>query len=85
MRLWINPETGKPNFSRFTDDNLELRTVAGVELFRAGYYKSLAAASRELKVRYYRLYSRSKGSHPVSRNGGNRTLFSKEEEGAIVI
>ncbi|KAJ3453677.1 hypothetical protein MRS44_017924 [Fusarium solani] len=85
VRLWINSETRKPNFPRFTDENLELRTVAGVELFRAGYYKSLAAASRELKVSYWRLYSRSKGSHPVSRNGGNRTLFSKEEEGAIVI
>lgn len=85
IRLWINPETGKHNFSRCNDENLELRTVAGVELFRAGYYKNLAVASRDLKVSYWRLYSRHKGSHPRQKNGGNHTLFSKEEEGAIII
>ncbi|KAM5357575.1 hypothetical protein ACJZ2D_016120 [Fusarium nematophilum] len=49
IRLWINPETGKHNFSRCNDENLELRTVAGVKLFLAGYYKNLAVASRDLK------------------------------------
>lgn len=85
IQFWVDPDTGKPNFPRYNTENLEQRTVAGVELYRAGYYTSLAAAARDLKFGYRRLYSRSKGAHPRSRNGGNNTLSSKEEEGAIML
>ncbi|KAM0080686.1 hypothetical protein ACKRZS_007155 [Fusarium odoratissimum] len=83
--FWISPKTSTNNLSRCNTENTAQRTIAGVELYRAGYYKSLAAASRDLKVGYWRLYSRLKGSHIRSQNGGNHTLFSKEEECAILL
>ncbi|KAK2669092.1 HTH CenpB-type DNA-binding domain [Fusarium oxysporum f. sp. vasinfectum] len=84
VQRWINSVTGKPNISRFTSYNLEQRTVAAVELFMEGFYTSIAKASREWRVPYKRLWSRHRGSHPVTQNGGNYTLFSKEEEQAIL-
>ena len=52
IRFWINPDTGKPNFPRCTAENLEQRTVASVELYQAGYYKSLAVSLTVITYRF---------------------------------
>jgi hypothetical protein len=81
---FIDSETGLPNFRRFTEHNIEDRTVAARALYREGFYPSISAAARAWKVGYKRLLGRCHGSHPVRDNGGNRTLFSREEEKAIL-
>ncbi|GKU08467.1 unnamed protein product [Fusarium langsethiae] len=81
---WIDRSTQKPIFTRYDIHNLETRTIAASELLAEGFYRSVAQAAREMKVPYYRLRSRSKGGNPRSENGGNRTLFSSAEEGAIL-
>jgi hypothetical protein len=83
-RRWIIPGTGSPNISQFTPYNLEKRTIAAVELFKEGFYPSLTKAAQAWKVPYKRLWSRHKGSHPVSQNSGNNCLFSQEQEKAIL-
>lgn len=84
VRKWINPSTDKPDLSRFCEGNLKDRTIATVELYRAGRYGSISAASKELRIPYGRLYSRLYGSHSRAKNGGNRSLLSTEEENAIL-
>ncbi|KAF4420000.1 hypothetical protein F53441_14406 [Fusarium austroafricanum] len=81
---WINPDTGNPNVTRFTEHNVETRTVAALELLQEGFYSSAVKAAKAWAVSYKRLLSRQKGKHPVSENGGNHTLFSPEEEKAIL-
>ncbi|KAH8656312.1 hypothetical protein BGZ61DRAFT_466811 [Ilyonectria robusta] len=84
VQKWINPRTGKPDFSRYNNGNLELRTVAAAELFHEGFYRSVAAASRDLRVPYDRLLSRTKGAKPATQNGGNNTLLTDMQEQAIL-
>ncbi|KAL5603863.1 hypothetical protein FOVSG1_006613 [Fusarium oxysporum f. sp. vasinfectum] len=84
QQIYINPETGLPRISRFTDYNIEERTIAAKALCLEGFYPSMRAAAQAWKVNYKRLRSRINGHHPVRDNGGNRTLFSKEEEKAIL-
>jgi hypothetical protein len=84
VQKYINSDTGNPNVLRYTAHNLETRTVAAVELLREGYYSSAVKAAKAWRVPYKRLLSRQKGKHPVSQNGGNFTLFSPEEEKAIL-
>ncbi|KAG7422026.1 hypothetical protein Forpe1208_v000067 [Fusarium oxysporum f. sp. rapae] len=84
QQIYINPETGLPRISRFTDYNIEERTIAAKALYLEGFYPSMRAAAQAWKVNYKRLRSRINGHHPVRDNGGNRTLFSKEEEKAIL-
>ncbi|KAF4447314.1 hypothetical protein F53441_9138 [Fusarium austroafricanum] len=84
VQRWIDSATGKPIVSRYSDHNLETRTVAAVELLREGFYSSAVKASKAWAVPYKRLLSRQKGKHPVPQNGGNFTLFSPEEEKAIL-
>lgn len=81
---FINSKTGLPNFRRFTEHNIEDRTIAARALYREGFYPSIFAATHTWKVGYKRLLRRCHGLHPVGDNGGNRTLFSKEEEKAIL-
>ncbi|KAM4067901.1 hypothetical protein HRG_012430 [Hirsutella rhossiliensis] len=64
MKRWIDLETGKPKFPRYTSDNLEFRTVAAAELFRDNFYPTLSAAAAALGVPYYRVRSRYLGNHP---------------------
>jgi hypothetical protein len=84
VRRWIISGTGSPNISQFTPYNLEKCTIAAVELLKEGFYPSLTKAAQAWKVPYKRLWSRHKGSHPVSQNGGNNCLFSQEQEKAIL-
>ncbi|KJZ70765.1 hypothetical protein HIM_09849 [Hirsutella minnesotensis 3608] len=84
VEKWIDSETGKLIFSRQTPDNLELRTIAAVELFRDNFYPSLAAAATALSVPYGRARSRLQGNHTVEDNGGNRTMLLPEEEDEIL-
>lgn len=58
-------------------------TIAATELVQAEYYASASAAARNLQIPYKRLISRLNGAKPRSKNGGNRTLFTEEEEKAI--
>lgn len=81
---WINSATGKPDFSRYTTDNLETRTLAAVELLEAGYYRYVTTAAKELQVPRGRLRGRLKGAKAVTENGGNRTLLDDKQEGAIL-
>ncbi|KJZ78873.1 hypothetical protein HIM_01646 [Hirsutella minnesotensis 3608] len=76
--------TGKTIFSKNTAENLETRTVAAAELFQEGYYPTIKAAAIALCVPYKRLWSRIKGHHPVSKNGGNFTLLQPEEEAEVI-
>lgn len=84
IRRWINPHTGKPDFSRFSEGNLEARTVAAAHLYKVGFYRTITKAAQELRVPYKRLWSRLQGAHPRTENGGNRTLLSTSEENAIL-
>ena len=84
IEKWINPHTGKPDFLRYNKANLEARTLAAADLFREGFYRSIAAASRELKVGYQRLRSRLSGANPVTQNGGNNTLLTDSQEQVIL-
>lgn len=84
VRRWINVVTGKPNLLRFNVENIEERTVAAVELYEVGFYRSIKKASDELKVPYYRLRGRLLGAKPRSENGGNHTLLKTEEEESIL-
>ncbi|KAG6055370.1 hypothetical protein E4U32_006328, partial [Claviceps aff. humidiphila group G2b] len=45
-RKWIDLDTRKLKFSRFHEYNLEERTVAGADLFRIRYYKTMTEASK---------------------------------------
>ncbi|KAG5958366.1 hypothetical protein E4U56_005637 [Claviceps arundinis] len=47
-RKWIDLDTGKLKFSRFHEYNLEERTVAGADLFRIRYYKTMTEASKAI-------------------------------------
>uniref|UniRef100_A0A8H7K8Z9 DDE-1 domain-containing protein n=1 Tax=Bionectria ochroleuca TaxID=29856 RepID=A0A8H7K8Z9_BIOOC len=82
---WIDPITKKPVFSRFTPDNLEQRTVAAAELFRARYYKTITAASKGFGVPYHRLRSRIQGHSSINSNGGLNTLLDEAQTKAVVI
>ncbi|KJZ69545.1 hypothetical protein HIM_11058 [Hirsutella minnesotensis 3608] len=84
IQKWINSETGKPNFGKHTAKNLESRTVAAADLFRDNFYPSVTAAAAALGVPYGRVRSRLQGNHPVSNNGGNRTMLLPEEEDEIM-
>src|SRR5690242_12241503 len=84
VQRWINPVTGKPDFLRFNVENLEERTVAAVELFNEGFYRTVKKAADELKLPYYRLRGRLLGRRPRAENGGNRTLLKTEEEEVIL-
>ncbi|KAG6306025.1 hypothetical protein E4U45_007906 [Claviceps purpurea] len=46
LRKWIDPDTEKPKFSRLHEYNLEERTVAGADLFRIRYYKTMTEDSK---------------------------------------
>ncbi|OWT43039.1 hypothetical protein VFPPC_17785 [Pochonia chlamydosporia 170] len=83
VERWIDPQTNLPKFQRKCDSNLEERTVAAMELFRA-FYPSITKASKALSVPYKRLWSRLQGCHPKSENGGNRSLFQPAEEREIL-
>ncbi|KAG6151563.1 hypothetical protein E4U37_004782 [Claviceps purpurea] len=78
VERWIDPATGKPNYSRFTEHNLEERTLAAVELYRDAHYpniKNAAAASKCHTIAYMAairagsLYpitaANSQSSHPL--------------------
>ncbi|KAG6166111.1 hypothetical protein E4U51_003836 [Claviceps purpurea] len=54
VERWIDPATGKPNYSRFTEHNLEERTLAAVELYRDAHYPNIKNAATALEVPYYR-------------------------------
>ncbi|KAJ3456840.1 hypothetical protein MRS44_016863 [Fusarium solani] len=69
IRRWINPHTGKPDFSRFSEGNLEARTVAAAHLHKVGFYRTITKAAQELRVPYKRLWSRLQGAHPRTENG----------------
>ncbi|KAG5933359.1 hypothetical protein E4U60_004516 [Claviceps pazoutovae] len=84
LRKWIDPDTGKLKFPRFHDYNLEERTVAGADLFRIRYYKTMTEASKALRVPYHRLRSRIQGRHPVQANGGQNRALSPEEEAEVL-
>ncbi|KAG5989389.1 hypothetical protein E4U52_005623 [Claviceps spartinae] len=68
-RKWIDLDTGKLKFSRFHEYNLEERTVAGADLFRIRYYKTMTEASKALRVR--------------ANGGHNKALSPKEEAGVL--
>ncbi|KAH6957651.1 hypothetical protein BKA56DRAFT_602278 [Ilyonectria sp. MPI-CAGE-AT-0026] len=53
VQRWINPVTGKPDLLRFKVENLEERTLAAVELFNEGFYRTVKKATDELKLPYY--------------------------------
>ncbi|KAM5344596.1 hypothetical protein ACJ41O_013131 [Fusarium nematophilum] len=84
VQKWIDPVTGKPNILRFNPENLEERTVAAMELYEAGFYRSVQKASDDWKVPYHRLRGRILGAKPRSQNGGNRMLLKTEEEESIL-
>lgn len=63
---WIDPDTGKPAFSRHTVDNLETRTLAAAELVEAGFYRYVTTAAKEVQVPRGRLRSRLRGGNPVT-------------------
>ncbi|KAM5353292.1 hypothetical protein ACJZ2D_016808 [Fusarium nematophilum] len=81
---WINPRTGKPDFSRFNEGNLEQRTLAAADILREGFWRSRAAASRELIFPSESLRSRTNGTKPVTQNGGNSTLLTDTQELRVV-
>ncbi|KAG6068946.1 hypothetical protein E4U32_006746 [Claviceps aff. humidiphila group G2b] len=85
LRKWIDHDTGKLKFMRFNDFNLEERTVAGADLFRIRYYKTMIEASRALQVPYGRLRSRARGHQPVQANGGQNKALSPEEEAEVLM
>ncbi|KAG5962610.1 hypothetical protein E4U56_003293 [Claviceps arundinis] len=85
LRKWIDPDTGKLKFPRFHDYNLEERTVAGADLFRIRYYKTMIEASKALRVSYQRLRSRVQGHQPVQANGGHNKALSPEEEAEVLM
>ncbi|KAG6253601.1 hypothetical protein E4U23_007501 [Claviceps purpurea] len=70
VERWIDSTTGKPNYSRFTEHNLEERTLAAVQLSCAATtyrpaafvstYEILGASGRDEKVldRWARRYMR---------------------------
>ena len=80
---WIDSVTGKYVFPRFTVENLEQRTIAAAELYKAEHFASIKVASDELQVPYKRLWNRIRGAHSLAENGGNRFLLTVEEEQEI--
>ncbi|KAM5527688.1 hypothetical protein FOXYSP1_20050 [Fusarium oxysporum f. sp. phaseoli] len=66
QQIYINPETGLPRISRFTDYNIEERTIAAKALYLEGFYPSMRAAAQAWKVNYKRLRSRINGHHPYA-------------------
>ncbi|EKJ78434.1 hypothetical protein FPSE_01391, partial [Fusarium pseudograminearum CS3096] len=46
---FINSKTGLPNFRRFTEHNIEDRTIAARALYREGFYPSIFAATHTWK------------------------------------
>ncbi|KAG5933299.1 hypothetical protein E4U59_006978 [Claviceps monticola] len=85
LRKWIDSDTGKLKFTRFHEYNLEERTVAGADLFRIRYYKTMTEASKALRVPYKRLRSRVQGHQPVKANGGRNKALSPEEEAEVLM
>ncbi|KAG6030988.1 hypothetical protein E4U19_000140 [Claviceps sp. Clav32 group G5] len=73
----IDPDTGKLKFSRFHEYNLEERTVAGADLFRVRYYKTMTEASKAVRVPYQRLRSRVQYHQPVRANGGHNQAVTR--------
>ena len=71
-----------PKVPRAKESNVELRIQGALEQVALGRY-SLAKAAKTWKVPYKRLYSRSKGKHPVAENGGHRTKLTAVEEVAL--
>ncbi|KAG6312874.1 hypothetical protein E4U22_001462 [Claviceps purpurea] len=85
VERWIDPATGKPNYSRFTEHNLEERTLAAVELYRDAHYPNIKNAAAALEVPYYRVYGRHKGRQPISHNGGQLAILTPTEDQALLI
>ncbi|KAG6291335.1 hypothetical protein E4U09_003974 [Claviceps aff. purpurea] len=85
VERWIDPATGKPNYSRFTEHNLEERTLAAVELYRDAHYPNIKNAAAALEVPYYRVYGRHKGRQPISHNGGQLAVLTPTEDQALLI
>ncbi|KAJ6436237.1 restless-like transposase [Purpureocillium lavendulum] len=85
VERWIDSRTDSPIFTSHTQYNLEDGTIAAADLYLEGWYSNIAKAAAALQVPYYRVYGRTKGRHPVSRNGGNRTILSPSEDKAILI
>ncbi|KAM4063442.1 Tc5 transposase DNA-binding domain-containing protein [Hirsutella rhossiliensis] len=84
VQKWIDSKTNLPIFQRNIPQNLEERTVAGAELYKEGFYRTIRAAAQALDVPYKRLWSRVQGHQPVQQNGGLNKLFSPSEEREIL-
>ncbi|KJZ69539.1 hypothetical protein HIM_11081 [Hirsutella minnesotensis 3608] len=78
--MWPQPSSA----AHVTVYNLEERTVAGAELYKEGFYRTIRAAAQALYVPYKRLWSRVQGHQPVQQNGGLNKLFSPSEEREIL-
>ncbi|KAG5958435.1 hypothetical protein E4U56_005498 [Claviceps arundinis] len=85
LRRWIDPDTVKLRFLRFHDYNLEERTVAGADLLRIRYYKTMIEAFKALRVLSKRPRSRVQGHQPVQANGGHNKALSPEEEAEVLM
>lgn len=85
VEKWIDPLTNLPKITRVNIENVEQRTVAAAELYKARFYTSIKQASDAFKVPYKRLWNRIQGAHPRKQNGGNRTIFSEAEEREILV
>ncbi|KAG6173225.1 hypothetical protein E4U51_005884 [Claviceps purpurea] len=59
LRNWIDPGTEKLKFSRLHEYNLEERTVAGADLFRIRYYKTMTEDSKALRFKVINLSERT--------------------------
>ncbi|KAG5931609.1 hypothetical protein E4U60_005949 [Claviceps pazoutovae] len=83
---WIDHDTGKLKFMRFHDYNLEERIVAGADLFRIRYNKTMTEASNKaLRVPYKRLRSRVQGHRPFQANADHNEAVSPEEEAEVLM
>jgi hypothetical protein len=81
----IDTITNKPRITRFSQYNLEPRTIAATDLYLCGYYKTIATAARAFECPYKRVYGRVNGRKPLSSNGGRNTILSEEQEGAVLM
>ncbi|KAG6259546.1 hypothetical protein E4U24_003812 [Claviceps purpurea] len=86
VERWIDSTTGKPKYSRFTEHNLEERTLAAVQLYR----EVVNLLSRRLRqpsmchtiahmvaIRACSLY--------LPQNGGHNTVLTPTEDQALLI
>ncbi|KAG6267692.1 hypothetical protein E4U49_007853 [Claviceps purpurea] len=75
VERWIYSTTGKPNYSRFTEHNLEERTLAAVQLLRQP--SMCHTIAHMVAIRACSLY--------LPQNGGHNTVLTPTEDQALLI